>query len=105
MLKRATWRSWALPGVLFAVYIVLGLTWTAPGDVLTWIYKAGLLGATLSPLVLIGIYSAAARWWENEVGTALVQLALSIIIITGPLVFLTSRSVASLTICPWLFLT
>lgn len=85
MLRRVTWRSWAVPGALFAVYIVLGLTWTPPGDVLTWIYKVGLIGATLSPLLLIGIYSATAAWWENAVGTALVQLALSIVIITGPL--------------------
>jgi hypothetical protein len=86
MLKRVTWRSWAVPGVLFAVYIILGLTWTPPGDVLTWIYKIGLVGATFAPLLLIGIYVATGnKPWTNDIGTTLVQLALSITIITGPL--------------------
>ena len=59
MLRRTTWRSWALPGVLFAVYIVLGLTWTPSGSALEWIYKTGALGATFAPLLLIGIYAAS----------------------------------------------
>jgi hypothetical protein len=85
MLKRVTWRSWAVPGVLFAVYIVLGLTWTPGGSALEWTYKAGTLGATLAPLLLVAVYSASAKWWRNDVGMALVQLALSITVIAAPL--------------------
>ena len=86
MLRSVTWRSWALPGALFAVYIVLGLTWTPSGGTEEWTYKIGALGATFAPLLLIGIYGASGnRFWENDVGSALAQLALSIPIITGPL--------------------
>ena len=85
MLRRTTWRAWALPGVLFAVYIVLGLTWTPNGSTLEWTYKIGALGATFAPMMLVGVYSAAAKWWQNDVGLALVQLAFGIAIIAGPL--------------------
>ena len=86
MLRRVTWRSWAVPGTLFVIYIALGLTWTPPGAVVEWIFKIGTLGTTFIPLLFIGIYTATGnRFWTNDVGTALVQLALSIPIITGPL--------------------
>lgn len=86
MPKRVTWRSWAVPSALFAVYIALGLTWTPSGSALEWIYKTGTLGATFAPLLLVAIYGASGnRFWENDVGLALVQLALSIPIIAGPL--------------------
>ena len=79
MPRAVTWRSWAVPAALFAVYIVLGLCWTPHGSVLEWIYKTGALGATFAPLLLIGIYVASGnRFWENDVGLALVQLALGI---------------------------
>lgn len=86
MLKRVTWRYWAVPGVLFAAYLALGLTWAPSGGAETWIFKTGTLGATFAPLLLIAIYQASGnRWWANDVGSALVQLALSIVIISGPL--------------------
>jgi hypothetical protein len=86
MLRRVTWRSWGVPGFLFAVYIVLGLTWTPGGSAEEWTYKIGTIGATFAPLLLVVIYSASGnRWWENDIGSALVQLALSIVIIAGPL--------------------
>jgi hypothetical protein len=86
MLRRVTWRSWAVPGALFAVYIVLGLAWTPHGSALEWTYKTGTLGATFAPLLLVGIYTATGnKWWGNDIGSALVQLALSIPVITAPL--------------------
>jgi hypothetical protein len=86
MLKRVTWRYWAVPSVLFAVYIVLGLTWTPSPGAETWTYKIGTLGATFAPLLLVVIYQASGnKWWRNDVGSALVQLALGITIIAGPL--------------------
>src|SRR5208282_2695035 len=86
MLRSVTWRAWAVPGILFAVYIVLGLTWTPSGSTEEWTYKIGALGATFAPLLLIAIYGASGnKFWLNDVGSALVQLALSIPIIAGPL--------------------
>ncbi len=86
MLTRVTWRAWAVPSALFAVYIVLGLTWTPHGSVLEWIFKTGALGATFAPILLVAIYTASGnKWYTNDVGLALVQLALSIAIIAGPL--------------------
>ena len=83
MLNRVTWRAWAVPAALFGAYIILGLTWTPHGSALEWIFKTGTLGATFTPVMLVGIYSAAAKWWQNDVGLALVQLALGISIIAG----------------------
>ena len=86
MLKRATWRSWALPGGLLAVFIILGLTWNPSGSQADWIYKVGTLGATFAPLLLVGIYGATGnRFWANDLGTALVQSLLSITVIAAPL--------------------
>jgi hypothetical protein len=84
--RRVTWRAWGVPGILFAAYIALGLTWTPSPGTETWTYKIGALGATFAPLLLVGIYTASGnRFWENDVGSALVQLALSIPVIAGPL--------------------
>lgn len=86
MLKRATWRSWALPVVLLAVFIILGLTWHASGGTENWIFKIGTLGATFAPILLTGIYTASGNaWWRNDLGTALVQSLLSIVVIVAPL--------------------
>lgn len=86
MLKRATWRSWALPGALLAVFIVLGLAWNPGGPVDDWIYKAGTLGATLAPLLFTGIYAASGnKFWRNDLGTALVQSELCVVVLAAPL--------------------
>lgn len=86
MLRQVTWRSWALPGGLLVVFIVLGLTWHASGDTENWIYKIGTAGATFVPLLLTGIYTATgAKWWANDLGTALVQSLLSTVVIAAPL--------------------
>ena len=86
MLKKVSWRSWGVPGLLFAFYVILGFIWFPKGSAVEWIFKIGTLGATFAPLALIGIYTATGnKWWANNIGTALVQLALSIPVITGPL--------------------
>jgi hypothetical protein len=86
MLRRATWLSWALPGALLVVFVVLGLTWNPSGSVDDWIFKIGTIGATFAPLLLAGIYTASGNaWWRNDLGTALVQSLLSIVVISAPL--------------------
>jgi len=98
VLKRVTWRSWALLGVLFAVYIALGLTWTPSGGAAEWVFRVGSLGATFAPLLLVAIYTATGNhWWSNDVGSAIVQLALSIPIITGPLAWSAWLDAGSIT--------
>jgi hypothetical protein len=98
MLKRTTWRSWALPGGLLAAAIVLGLTWNPSGPVDDWIFKIGTLGASAAPLLLTGIYSVTGNtWWRNDLGTALVQSLLSIVIITVPLAWAAWRDNGSIT--------
>ena len=98
MLRRVTWRSWALLGALFTVYIILGLTWTPSGSAVEWIYKAGTVGATFAPLLLIAIYAASGnKFWQNDVGSALVHLALSIVIIVGPLAWASWLDSGSIT--------
>ena len=98
MLKHATWRSWAAPGALLAVFIVLGLTWHASGTAETWIFKIGALGATFAPPLLAGIYAATGnRFWENDLGTALVQSLLSIVVIAGPLAWAAWKDHGSIT--------
>jgi hypothetical protein len=86
LLKRATWKSWALPGGLLAMAVILGLTWNPSGDQADWIYKVGTLGSTFAPLLLTAIYTASGNaWWRNDLGTALVQALLSIVVISAPL--------------------
>lgn len=98
MLHRATWRSWVLPGALLAVAVVLGLTWNPGGSIDIWIFKTGTAGATVAPLLLAGIYTATGnKWWANNLGTALVQSLLSIIVITAPLAWAAWKDHGSIT--------
>ena len=98
MPRRVTWRSWALPGGLLAVFIILGLTWNPGGPVDGWIFKIGTTGATVAPLLLTGIYTASGnKWWRLDLGTALVQSLLSIVVITAPLAWAAWRDHGSIT--------
>jgi len=98
MLHSVTWRSWALPGGLLIVFIVLGLTWNPGGSIDIWIFKAGTAGATVAPLLLTGIYTATGnKWYGNTLGTALVQSLLSIIVIAAPLAWAAWRDNGSIT--------
>lgn len=86
MLREATWRSWAVPVVLIAASIVIGLTWSAGGSAQEWIFKIGILGATFVPLLVIAFYTALGKkWWQNDLGTSLVQALLYITIFAAPL--------------------
>jgi hypothetical protein len=60
----------------------------------TWLYKLGLTGAALAPLLFVAIYTwiglsgrARARWWKDEIGTALAIAALTLVPLAGPLAY------------------
>lgn len=86
MLKRVTWRSWTAVAVLLGAYVALGLVYGGNGAVEEQLYKWGLLGASLAPLLLILAYSLSGnRWWRNDVGSAIVQIKLCVVLLTAPL--------------------
>lgn len=86
MLRRVTWRSWAALAVILGAYVGLGFAYGGNGNVEAQLYKWGLLGASLAPLLLILVYSLSGnRWWGNDVGSAIVQIKLCIVLLTAPL--------------------
>lgn len=83
-------RAWAWAAVLAGVYAGCGYWLSGNGTVEEWLYRIGLLAATVAPLLFAGIYTVyglrgAAKWWRNPIGTALVQAALTLVPIAGPL--------------------
>lgn len=104
MLKRVTWRSWAALAVLLGAYTGLGFAYGSNGTVEADIYKWGLLAASFAPLVFIAVYTASgAKWYRNDIGSALVQAALCMIPIAGPLawVFWVNHGVLTTSLLAW----
>jgi hypothetical protein len=86
VLKAVTWRSWAALAVLLGTYTALGLWLGGNGAVEEALYKWGLLGASLAPLLLIAVYTASGnRWYANDIGSAIVQIKLCIVLFAAPL--------------------
>ena len=91
MLKRMTWRIWTAIAVILGAYAGAGFALAGDGRVETHLYRWGLLGATVIPLVFaatytaIGIRGGSTRWWTNTLGAGLVFAALTLVPITGPL--------------------
>jgi hypothetical protein len=90
MLGRPGWRTWGTFAVLVCAYGLLGFWLSGDGRAETWIYRYGLLGASLIPLLFAAVYTmlglrGAAKWWTNTIGTALVGASLTLIPITWPL--------------------
>lgn len=106
MLRRVTWRSWAILAAILGAYIALGWLWLGSDDVAeAWIYRVGLTGAALMPLVFVAVYTATRRqWWTNDVGSVLVQTALCLVPICGPLawVFWFQHGQLTNTMLAWL---
>jgi hypothetical protein len=90
--KEPGWRLWA--------WIITGAAaWAAAGYWLNgvdvaeaWTYRVGLTAASVVPVLFVAIYTwiglygrVPAAWWRDEVGTALVIAALTLIPITWPL--------------------
>ena len=89
MLREVTWRSWAFLFVVLTAYVVCGLRFSHNGGVIEqWMAKIGECGGALSPFVLIGVYTATGKqWWRNDLGSALIQLAVGISLICTPLAY------------------
>lgn len=91
MLKRAARRRGALlVALLLAAYAGLGFWLSGDGSVESWIFRYGLLGASLIPVLFAAVYTVlglrgATRWWTNTLGTALVMASLTLVPITWPL--------------------
>lgn len=91
-MRRVTWRTWASLAVLGAAYGTCGFWLSGNGTVEEWLYRAGLTAATFAPLLFTGTYTVLglrgpAKWWRNPIGTALVQAALTLVPIAGPLAY------------------
>jgi hypothetical protein len=87
MIRSTTARFWAVLIAGLVAYAGLGYWWSGQGNIEEWMYRIGLTTATLLPLVFTGIYSLRAKWWKNEIGTAIVLAALSIVPIAFPLAY------------------
>lgn len=87
MVRKITWRFWAGLAAGLAAYIALGWWWSGNGTVEEWLYRIGLTAATVLPVAFTIVYSTRARWWRNEVGTAVVLAALSIVPTAFPLAY------------------
>jgi hypothetical protein len=85
--RRITWRFWAALVIGLAVYGLLGWWWSGNGTIEEWIYRIGLTAAAILPLVFTGIYSFRAKWWTNEIGTALVLAVLALVPLSAPLAY------------------
>ena len=88
MLKQVTWRSWAALAVLVGADVGLGYWLSSNGTVEELLYKWGLLALTVAPLLLVAIYAASGnQFWRNDVGSALVVLAVGITWTAWPLAY------------------
>lgn len=83
---------WAAAGAIG--WAAAGFWLSGNGTVEEWLYRLGLTVITCAVLLFVGIYTriglfgkVPAAWWEDELGTALVTAALSLVPITGPLAY------------------
>jgi hypothetical protein len=71
-----------------------GFWLSSNGNVEEWLYRIGLTAAALAPVLFTGIYTwiglfgnVPAAWWKDEIGTALVIAALTLVPVTWPLAY------------------
>ena len=106
MLRRVTWRSWAVIAAILGAYIALGWLWLGSDDVAeAWIYRIGLTGAALMPFAFAAIYAFTGnQFWTNDVGSVIVQTAFCLVPICGPLawVFWFQGGLLTNTMLAWL---
>lgn len=78
-------KTWVYLLILVAVYVGCGFWFAGNGHVEEWIYRIGLLMATFAPLLFTVVYAMVGHW--NRLGGLLVQAALALTLITGPLAY------------------
>lgn len=88
MLTPVTWRTWAVITATVAAYALLGFWLDGNGALEAGLYKWGLLAASVTPFLLIGVYTATGnQWWSNDIGAVMVQLKICIALLTIPLAY------------------
>ena len=90
MLQRMTWRGWTPIAVILGAYLGLGFGLSDDGRLESLLYRYGLLGASVIPVLFAVLYTAlgfrgATKWWTNTLGTGLVLASLTLVPITWPL--------------------
>jgi hypothetical protein len=104
-------RTVALIVLGAAIWAGAGFWLSGSGFAEAWLYRIGLTGAAVIPLLFAGIYTwigmygrVAAAWWRDEIGTALVIASLTLIPIAGPLayVFWARGGILTATWLAWL---
>jgi hypothetical protein len=92
--RQPGWRLLAVVAVTAVLWAAAGYWLSSDDSVEAWLYRIGLTGAALAPLLFVGIYTwiglsgrAPAAWWRDEVGTALVIAALTLVPLAAPLAY------------------
>jgi len=86
VLRKVTWRSWAVIAVLVGLWVLAGFRWSGNGRVSADLYATGLTAAFCAPFVFAAVYTATGnKWWRNDVGTSLVLVTFAMLPIAGPL--------------------
>ena len=79
-------------GALAVLWAGTGWWLSSDDAVEAWLYRIGLTGAALAPVIFVAVYTwiglygnVPAAWWKDEIGTALVTAALTLVPVTAPL--------------------
>lgn len=86
--KKVRGLAYVVAGI--CAYIAAGFWLHNSSMIESWLFKIGLTAATFIPILFVSIYTyfgfrGKAKWWTNQIGTALVEAALSIEPIVVPL--------------------
>lgn len=89
MVRRVTWRFWAVTVGLLAAYAVLGVFYASSGRVEADIYTWGLVAAAVMPLAFTAVTWLVTRgaWRQNDLGVNLVVCELGLVPFAGILAY------------------
>ena len=103
MPSRVKRYEWPLIGGALVAYLIAGIFYSHfGGSVQQWIIKIGILSAVIVPLLLVFVYTrTGSKWWQNDVGSGMVQCALSISYLSLPLAYTFWFDNGNLTLSFW----